>query len=162
MGHEHASSAGSNKRYISIPPDPEAVSWKGPVVSRGWLVGRSPLLHPVASIHLLLKWIRLKRELNRAPGLLSFEYRLRFDAYLFGMYVCWRSKEDEMEFYRTSSHRDIAEWAMKARLIPALKLEHLALDANQRLIALGGFYACEREEVMPSNDFLFPPASSSR
>lgn len=146
----------SRKRYVPIPPDPEAASWNGPVVSRGWLCARDPWRHPIAVVSLFLQWLRLKRQLDKAPGLLLFEYRFRFDCLLFGMHICWRSKEDERVFYKTSSHQTIADWAMRARLLPAVKLEHLALDSTSRIIRLGGFYACEQEGDLPPGDFLFP------
>ena len=151
----------SRKRYVPIQPDLEAASWKGPVVSRGWLRARHPWRHPVAVASLLLQWLRLKRELDRAPGLLLFEYRFRFNILLFGMHVCWRRKEDEGAFYQASSHKTIADWAMHSRLLPAVKLEHLALDSTNRIIRLGGFYACESETDLPAGDFLFPPAETA-
>ena len=153
--------AASGKRYVPIPPDPEAASWKGPVVSRGWLRARHPWLHPFAVTSLLFQWLRLKKELDHSPGLLLFEYRFRFDQLLFGMHVCWRSKQDEAEFYRSSSHKTMADWAMRSPLLPAVKLEHLALDSTNRVIRLGGFYACESETDLPAGDFLFPPAETA-
>lgn len=145
------------KRYVPLPPDPEAASWKGPVVSRGWLCAKNPWLHPFAVISLFLQWLKLKRDLDRSAGLLLFEYRIRLEALLFGMHVCWRNKEAEEAFYKSSSHKTLAEWAMRSKLLPALKLEHLAMDASRRIIRLGGFYACESEADLPAGDFLFPP-----
>ena len=75
---------------------------------------------------------------------------------LFGMHVAWRSQADEQRFYeRSAAHRDIAQWAMASRMIPAVKLDHLALDTSGRVIRLGGFYACAHGVNVPT-DALFP------
>jgi hypothetical protein len=90
-------------------------------------------------------WLKLKRELDRSPGLLAFEYRVRLRPLMFGMHVVWRSHEDEMRFYRDSSHRAISAWSFKSPLTPALRLEHfLSIEPNQRA-RLGGFYLFEEE-----------------
>jgi hypothetical protein len=94
-------------------------------------------------------WRQLKRELDRSPGLIAFEYRVRLRPLMLGMHVVWQSHDDEMRFYRDSSHRTISNWSFKSPLTPALRLEHfLRIEPNRRA-RLGGFYLYEQESDLP-------------
>jgi heme-degrading monooxygenase HmoA len=145
----------SGKRMTRIDPDPGAGTWLGPVLVRGWLRVRPPWRHPFAAMTLLRKWRRLKHDVDRGNGFLSFEYWQRLDQMVFGMHVGWRSNAELQEFYPIASHRDIAKYATKSSLVCAMKLETFAVDSDGRLNRLGGFYICERESDLPS-DSLFP------
>jgi hypothetical protein len=94
-------------------------------------------------------WRRLKRELDRSPGLIAFEYRVRLSPFMLGMHAVWQSHEDEMRFYRDSSHRALSSWSFKSPITPALRLEHfLRIEPNRRA-RLGGFYLYEQESDLP-------------
>src|SRR6266480_439548 len=79
------------KRMTRVPAGPGAENWTGPVLVRGWLRVREPWRHPVAVLMLFRKWSRLKKDVDRGEGFLSFEYWQRLNALLFGMHVGWRS-----------------------------------------------------------------------
>jgi heme-degrading monooxygenase HmoA len=143
------------KRMVRLPPTSGSTAWTGPVLIRGWLRVRHPWRHPIAAVQLTLKWRRVRRALDGAPGFLSFEYWQRLESLLFGMHVAWATHEDSDKFDRHPSHVDIARWAMKSRLICAMKLETLAVDGDGRIIRLGGFHISERESDLPG-DALFP------
>lgn len=145
----------AKKRMVRFPGAPEGEGWTGPVLVRGWLRLRRPWVHPVAAMTLALKWRRVRSDLDRATGFLSFEYWQRLDVLVFGMHVGWTTYEDSGRFSGYPSHLDIASWATASRLICAMKLETLALDTDGRLIRLGGFYICERESDVPPES-LFP------
>jgi len=121
----------------------------GPSFSRGWIRIRHALRHPWEVFRFLRMWLRLKRELDRSPGLIAFEYRVRLRPLTIGMHVVWRSHEDEMRFYKDSSHKVMSNWALGSPLTPALRLEHFFRDEQSRLIRLGGFYVYEKETDLP-------------
>jgi hypothetical protein len=150
----------TSKKMTRISPDPDAELWTGPVLVRGWLRVRRPWLHPIAVVKLARKWLRLKADVDRGEGFLSFEYWQRLNALLFGMHVGWRSQAELMSFYRTPSHRDIAAFATRSSLVRAMKLETLAVDPHGRIIHLGGFVINTDESDLPS-DALFPSAVES-
>jgi len=143
------------KRMIRIPAGPESASWTGPVLIRGWLRLRRPWRHPLAALRLALKWRRVRRDLDQAAGFVSFEYWQRLEALVLGMHVGWETYEDSARFADVPSHTDIARWATASRLVCAMKLETLAVSVDGRIIRLGGFYICEREDDLP-RDSLFP------
>src|SRR5205814_8211303 len=143
------------KRMTRVPAGPGAENWTGPVLVRGWLRVREPWRHPVAVLMLFRKWSRLKKDVDRGEGFLSFEYWQRLNALLFGMHVGWRSHAELLTFYRTPSHRDIAAFATASPLVRAMKLETIAIDTEDRIIRLGGFFICADESDLP-NDSLFP------
>ncbi len=143
------------KRMTRVPAGAGAENWTGPVLVRGWLRVREPWRHPVAVLMLFRKWSRLKKDVDRGEGFLSFEYWQRLNALLFGMHVGWRSHAELLTFYRTPSHRDIAAFATASPLVRAMKLETIAIDTEDRIIRLGGFFICADESDMP-NDSLFP------
>jgi heme-degrading monooxygenase HmoA len=151
----------TGKKMTRIGPDPDAELWTGPVLVRGWLRVRRPWLHPIAVVNLARKWLRLKADVDRGEGFLSFEYWQRLNALLFGMHVGWRSQAELMSFYRTPSHRDIAAFATRSALVRAMKLETLAIDPRGRIIHLGGFVINTDESDLPS-DSLFPSAVESQ
>jgi hypothetical protein len=68
---------------------------------------------------------------------------------MFGMHIVWHSHEDEMRFYKDSSHQAISRWSLKSPLTPALRLEHFLRDEQRRLVRLGGFYVFENEGDLP-------------
>ena len=144
-----------------LPAGPSAEHCTGPVLVRGWLRVRHPWLHPAAALTLVRKWSRLKKDVDRSDGFLSFEYWQRLDALVFGMHVGWNSYAELQAFYKTPSHRDIAAFATGSSLVRAMKLETMAIDADDHIIRLGGFYICEDESDLP-NDSLFPRALSTR
>ncbi len=143
-----------------IPAGPDAESWRGPVLIRGWLRVRDPWLHPIAAMKLIKKWSRLKKDVDRGPGFLSFEYWQRLESFVFGMHVGWRSNAELLAFYRTPSHHDISVFAMATPLVRAMKLETLALGHEGRVIRLGGFYICSDDSDLPSDSF-FPEEHGS-
>jgi heme-degrading monooxygenase HmoA len=146
----------SGKRMTRLPVGSGAATWTGPVLIRGWLRVRQPWLHPIAVAKLARKWSRLKRDVDRGKGFLSFEYWQRLDALVFGMHVGWSSNAELQAFYRTKSHRDIAAFATASPLVRAMKLETMALGAEDKIIRLGGFFICTDESDLP-NESLFPP-----
>ena len=113
--------------------------------------------HPVALLKLARKWSRLKKDVDRGKGFLSFEYWQRWESLLFGMHVGWSSNAELTAFYRTPSHRDIAAFATASRLVRAMKLETIAIDTQGRIIRLGGFFICTDPNDLPG-DSLFPSA----
>jgi len=143
------------KRMFRIPPAPEGEGWTGPVLVRGWLRLRRPWMHSVATLRLALKWRRVRKDLDRATGFVSFEYWQRLEVLVLGMHVGWTTYEDSGRFRDVPSHVDIARWATASQLVCAMKLETLALTTDGQLIRLGGFYICERESDIP-RDSLFP------
>lgn len=143
------------KHMVRIPPDRAGEEWTGAVMVRGWLRVREPWLHPFAVLTLIRKWMRVKRDVDRANGFLSFEYWQRLESLVFGMHVGWSSREGLDRFYEYQSHRDIAKWATASPLIRAMKLETLAMRDNGGIAHLGGFYICTEEGDLPS-DSLFP------
>ena len=145
----------SGKHMVRIPPDGAGEGWTGPVMVRGWLRVREPWAHPLAVLTLMRKWMRLKRDVNRSEGFLSFEYWQRLESLLFGMHVGWSNREQLDRFYEYESHRDIARWATASPLIRAMKLETMASIGNGRIAHLGGFYICNDESDLRS-DSLFP------
>ena len=116
------------------------------------------MLHPVDCVKLIKKWLRLKKDVDRGQGFLSFEYWQRLDQLVFGMHVGWRSDAELKSFYQTPSHKDIAAFAMRSGLIRAMKLETLAMDDRGQVIRLGGFVICTDSTDLPI-DSLFPLAS---
>jgi len=151
----------SVKRMTRLPASEGAEEWSGPVLIRGWLRARDPLIHPVACVKLVRKWSRLKRDVDRGAGFLSFEYWQRLDQLVFGMHVGWRSHAELLSFYQTPSHKDIAAFAMRSALVRAMKLETLAIDDRSRVIRLGGFTIQADQSDLPS-DSLFPGAAELR
>jgi heme-degrading monooxygenase HmoA len=145
----------ATKRMVRIRPTPEDASWTGPVLVRGWLRIRDPWRHPLEVIALYRRWRRVRRDLNTAKGFRSFEYWQRLESLLFGMHVGWSNNDELGEFRDCPSHREISRWAMASRLVIAMKLETLAVDADGRLINLGGFYVCRTDADLPA-DALFP------
>jgi heme-degrading monooxygenase HmoA len=145
----------SVKRMTRLPPGPGGEQWAGPVLVRGWLRVRHPWRHPVAVIKLARKWSRLKKDVDRGQGFLSFEYWQRLNALVFGMHVGWSSNAELQAFYQTPSHRDIAAFATRSPLVRAMKLETMAIDAEDQVIRLGGFFICKDESDLP-DDSLFP------
>jgi heme-degrading monooxygenase HmoA len=145
------------KRMTRLPAGPGAEQWTGPVLVRGWLRVRQPWRHPIAVLRLFGKWSRLKKDVDRGDGFLSFEYWQRLNLLVFGMHVGWSSQADLLAFYRTPSHRDIAAFATASPLVRAMKLETIAIDADDHIIRLGGFVICTDESDLP-NDSLFPGA----
>lgn len=143
-----------------LPAGTGAENWTGPVLIRGWLRVRDPWLHPIAVAKLIGKWSRLKKDVDRGEGFLSFEYWQRLESLVFGMHVGWSSNAELLAFYRTPSHRDIAAFAMATPLVRAMKLETMAIDAEGGLIHLGGFYICADDSDLPS-DALFPAPSTT-
>jgi hypothetical protein len=137
------------KHFEKLPADDSASAPAGPSFSRGWIRFRRPWRYPFEVLRFLRMWLRLKRELDRSPGLIAFEYRVRLKPLMYGKHVVWQSHADEMRFYRESSHRAISNWSLRSPLTPALRLEHfLRLEANRRL-RLGGFYVYENESDLP-------------
>jgi len=145
----------SGKRMTRLPAGPDAEQWTGPVLVRGWLRVRQPWRRPIAVLRLYRKWSRLKKDVDRGDGFLSFEYWQRLDLLLFGMHVGWSNQRDLMAFYRTPSHRDIAAFATASPLVRAMKLETMAIDADDHIIHLGGFVISTDESDVPI-DSLFP------
>jgi heme-degrading monooxygenase HmoA len=140
-----------------LPAGPGAEQWTGPVLVRGWLRVRQPWRRPIAVLRLFRKWTRLKEDVDRGDGFLSFEYWQRLNLLVFGMHVGWSSQADLLAFYRTPSHRDIAAFATASPLVRAMKLETLAIGGDDQIIRLGGFFICTDESDLP-NDSLFPGA----
>jgi hypothetical protein len=137
------------KHYQKFQPDAGAGQAAGPSFSRGWIRIRLALRHLWEVFRFLRMWLRLKRELDRSPGLIAFEYRVRLHPLMVGMHVVWRSHEDEMRFYKDSSHQVISTWSLRSPLTPALRLEHFRRDEQRRLVRLGGFYVYETETDLP-------------
>lgn len=148
----------SHKRMTRLPAAPGADAWTGPVLVRGYLRLRDPWRHPVAAMRMLRKWRRLKHDVERGPGFLSFEYWLRWESLLFGMHVAWSSHAELLAFYRTPSHHEAAAFGMRSPFVRAMKFRTLALDANDRIIELGGFVICTDESDL-APDSLFPIAT---
>ena len=145
----------TGKRMTRLPAGPGGEQWTGPVLVRGWLRVRDPWRHPLALLKLARKWSRLKKDVDRGKGFLSFEYWQRWESLLFGMHVGWSSNAELQAFYRTPSHRDIAAFATASRLVRAMKLETMAIDTNGQIIQLGGFFICTDQSDLPE-DSLFP------
>jgi hypothetical protein len=137
------------KHYQQFQADGDVPAAAGPSFSRGWIRFRHPLSYLREVIRFMRLWRKLKRELDRAPGLIAFEYRVRLRPLMIGMHIVWRSHEDEMEFYRCSSHKMISKWAIRSPLTPALRLEHFLRDEQRRLVRIGGFYLYEVETDLP-------------
>jgi hypothetical protein len=141
-----------DRQYRRLPADdpapPDAA--EAPSFSRGWIRIRSPWLHPLELIRFLRLWRRLKRELDAAPGLRSFEYRLRLSPLMVGMHVVWTCRRDELRFTASSCHDTVASWSAHSPLTPALRLEHFAA-AGDRVVRLGGFWLFEHETDLPSD-----------
>jgi hypothetical protein len=147
----------SAKHMVRIPAGPGAKEWTGPVLVRGWLQVRRPWRHPIAVLTLIAKWRRVKRDVDHDQALRSFEYWQRLESLVLGMHVGWSSQEALDQFHAYPSHRDIAKWASNSRLVCAMKLETMGLDASGAIVHLGGFYIGERDAELP-NDALFPRA----
>jgi len=145
----------TGKQMTRLHVGPGAEHWTGPLLVRGWLRVRQPWLRPVAVLKLVRKWSRLKNDVDHGKGFLSFEYWQRLDVLVFGMHVGWSSNAELQAFYRTPSHRDIAAFATASPLVRAMKLETMAIDAEDHIIRLGGFVICTEESDLP-NDSLFP------
>jgi hypothetical protein len=145
MGRNHT----LKERYQKLPADDCVTVPPGPSFSRGWIRIRRPLRHLWEVLRFFRMWLALKRELDRSSGLIAFEYRLRLRPAMIGMHVVWRSHEDEMRFYRDSSHKVISSWSFKSPLTPALRLEHFFRDEQKRLVRLGGFYVYEQASDLP-------------
>jgi heme-degrading monooxygenase HmoA len=145
----------SAKRMTRLPAGPDSEQWTGPVLVRGWLRVRDPWRHPFALLKLARKWLRLKKDVDRGKGFLSFEYWQRWESLLFGMHVGWSSNAELQAFYRTPSHRDIAAFATASRLVRAMKLETMAIATDGRIIRLGGFFICTDQSDL-ARDSLFP------
>jgi heme-degrading monooxygenase HmoA len=149
------------KRMVRIPPMRPGEDWTGPVMVRGWLRVRRPWRRPFAVLTLFRKWVRVKRDVDRAEGFLSFEYWQRLESLTFGMHVGWESNEQLQRFNDCPSHRDIAGWAMASPLICAMKLETMAMTDDGCIDRLGGFYIIAEEGDL-SPDALFPQATGRR
>jgi len=145
----------SGKRMTRLPAGSGAENWTGPVLVRGWLRVRDPWRHPIVVLKLARKWSRLKKDVDHGKGFVSFEYWQRLESLLFGMHVGWSSNAELLSFYKTPSHRDIAAFATKSPFVRAMKLETIAIDAEDQIIRLGGFVICTDEGDLPS-DGLFP------
>ncbi len=100
-------------------------------------------------------WRRLKREMDRTEGLRAFEYRINLRPLMIGMHIVWRSHEDELRFYKNSSHLELSRWSMRSPLTSALILEHFTRDEGKALVRLGGFYVYEREDDLPQDSFIY-------
>jgi hypothetical protein len=137
------------KYYEKFQADTGVSPAAGPSFSRGWIRIRHPLRHAWEVLRFLRMWVQLKRELDRSPGLIAFEYRVRLYPLMIGMHVVWRSHEDEMRFYKDSSHKVISNWSFRSPLTPALRLEHFLRDEQSRLLRLGGFYVYETKTDLP-------------
>jgi hypothetical protein len=148
--HERA-----GRRYRSLPDDGPNTpgASEAPSFSRSWIRVRSAWRHPVEVFRLVRLWRGLKRQLDAAPGLRSFEYRLRLRPFMIGMHVVWDRRRDEIRFAETSDHDEVASWAKRSRLIPAFRFEHFALDGD-RIVRLGGFWLFEDERDIPADAAL--------
>ena len=142
------------KKMTRFTAPPEAASWTGPVLVRGWLRVRRPWAHPIQAIVLLRKWMRVRRALDTAPGFLYFEYWQRLEQLLFGMHVGWSNQQELAAFDDDATHRDIAGWAIRSTLVVAMKLETLAVLPDNRLVRLGGFSMSVPGDDLPT-DTLF-------
>jgi heme-degrading monooxygenase HmoA len=142
------------KKMTRYPPAPEASTWHGPVLVRGWLRVRSPLAHPVAAVILIRKWRRVRKALDRAPGFRFFEYWQRLEQLLFGMHVGWSNQEELMSFDMDPAHHDIAAWATRSGFVVAMKLETVAVTADGRLLRLGGFHMVAAGDELPDDELL--------
>jgi hypothetical protein len=140
---------------VRMQPARSAEEWTGPVMVRGWLRIRSPWRHPFAVLTLFRKWMRVRRDVERADGFLWFEYWQRLESLLFGMHVGWSNREKLALFDDYESHRDIAKWAIASKLVIAMKLQTMAKGEEGRIIDLGGFYICFDESDLAA-DALFP------
>ena len=138
-----------------LPPTAGVEQWSGPVLVRGWLRVRRPMLHPVDCLKLIKKWLRLKKDVDQGQGFISFEYWQRLDQLVFGMHVGWSTNAELNSFYQTPSHKDISAFAMRSDLIRAMKLETLAMDEQGHMMRLGGFVICTDNSDLPI-DSLFP------
>ena len=71
--HERA-----GRQYRRLPDDEPTTpgASEAPSFSRSWIRVRSAWRHPVEVFRLVRLWRGLKRQLDAAPGLRSFEYRL--------------------------------------------------------------------------------------
>lgn len=144
----------TRKRMTRLPAAPEAEQWTGPVLVRGWLRLREPWRHPIAAMRLLGIWRRLRRDVERGPGFVSFEYWLRWEHLLFGMHVGWNSHRELLDFYRTPSHHDAAAFSMRSPFVRGMKFRTLGLDGD-RIVQLGGFViVADESDLAP--DSLFP------
>jgi len=131
----------SERKYQKTAALASASDLDIPSVSRGWIMIHRPWMHPLESLRFLKLWRKLKKELDRAPGLRSFEYRVSLAPLMMGMHIAWESHRHEIAFYRNSSHGKVAAWSMKATLTPALMLRHYAINGEKTWKLLGGFDA---------------------
>ncbi len=106
--------------------------------------------HPQLTRDLILLWFELARQ-----GLRAFEYRINLRPLMIGMHIVWRSHEDELRFYKNSSHLELSRWSMRSPLTSALILEHFTRDEGKALVRLGGFYVYEREDDLPQDSFIY-------
>jgi hypothetical protein len=150
-----------DRHFERLPADRPLGDWEGPSFSRGWIRIRAPWRHPVEVARFASLWRRLKWELDRAPGLVSFEYRVILRPLMVGMHIAWRDARDEHHFIESSSHGAVAAWSRRSPLTPALRLEHFAVDAERRLIRLGGFLLYERPEDLPSDAVIPLPGDAA-
>jgi hypothetical protein len=166
--HERA-----GRQYRMLPDDEPSTpgASEAPSFSRSWIRVRSAWRHPVEVFRLVRLWRGLKRQLDAASGLRSFEYRLRLRPFMIGMHVVWDRHRDEIRFAETSAHGAVASWAKRSSLIPAFRFEHFALDGD-RIVRLGGFWLFEDEGDIPADAALplgpatanlnKPPAADAR
>lgn len=140
-------------------PAPEASSWQGPVLVRGWLRVRSPWMHPVAALTLIRKWRRVRKALDSAPGFRFFEYWQRLEQLVFGMHVGWSNPEELVSFDMDPAHHDIAAWATRSTFVTAMKLEKFALLPDGRVVTLGGFHMMAAGDQLPADELLRLPTS---
>ena len=99
--------------------------------------------------------MRVRRDVAKADGFLSFEYWQRIESLLFGMHVGWSSREQLARFDDVESHRDIAKWAIASKLVIAMKLQTMAKADDGRIVDFGGFYIFSDESDL-AEDALFP------
>jgi hypothetical protein len=137
------------KHYQQFHADGAVPPTAGPSFSRSWFRFRHPLRYPSEVLRFLRMWRKLKRELDRAPGLIAFEYRVRFRPLMIGFHIVWRTHEDEMHFYKSSSHKMISKWSLGSPLARAQRLEHFLRDDQRRLVRIGGFYLYEADADLP-------------
>lgn len=142
------------KKMTRYPQAPEASSWEGPVLVRGWLRVQSPWAHPVAAVTLIRKWRRVRKSLDAAPGFKFIEYWQRLEHLLFGMHVGWSNQLELGSFDADPAHHDIAAWATRSAFVTAMKLETFALMAGGRVVRLGGFHMAASDDELPPDELL--------
>jgi heme-degrading monooxygenase HmoA len=142
------------KKMTRYSRQPDGEGWKGPVLVRGWLRVSRPWAHPIEVLVLMRKWMRVRRALNGAPGFLYFEYWQRIEQLVFGMHVGWSNEQALMPFDDHETHRDIAGWAIRSKLVVAMKLETFAVLPGQRLARLGGFHMARPGDDLPSDELF--------